>query len=104
MGHNQGKIPTYIQPLGPHYPYQEILTDTVEVSTGLGSAGVIPVLGPDRQLDPSLIPGGSGGTGATGAIGPTGPIGLSVSGSFALDDRTFLAPPSSAFAFDDGVF
>jgi hypothetical protein len=79
-----GKIPTYVQPLGPDYPYQEILTDTVEVSAGATSAGAIPTLGPEGLLDPSLIPGGIGGTGATGATGATGPSGsgTTVSGSF----------------------
>jgi hypothetical protein len=100
-----GKIPTYVQPLGPDYPYQEILTDTVEVSAGATSAGAIPVLGPEGVLDPSLIPGGSGSVGPTGPTGPTGPsgIGTTPSGGFEIDDGTFLAG-SSEFAFDDGAF
>ncbi len=59
----------------PNGPYQSTLAPAITKSVGAASAGSIPVLGANGQLDPSMGGGGSSGTGYTGYTGYTGPVG-----------------------------
>jgi hypothetical protein len=67
----------------PSNPWNQTELGGVDQSAGVADAGKLVLLGPGGLLDPTLIG--------------------SVSGTFDLDDGTFLSPTSS-FTVDDGVF
>ena len=75
------QVPTVTLPVTSG-PYQETLTNTVEVSAGVSDAGKLVITSADGKIDPSLVSGGAiedtgptGPQGAAGETGATGPVG-----------------------------
>jgi hypothetical protein len=112
-------------------PWTEWRVPVVTTSTSPPAVGSIPMTGANGKLDPSLITGGGGGstvsvngtlvanpnfnnalpippTGYTNVLWQFDGSGdvsayIDTSGTFSLDDGTFLNPASD-FMFDDGNF